>query len=64
MIHRLETPTRPEEPPASVGRADQSIHMVDLKQAVEAAKGEVRSIKMEGTTQPITDASANFVAGK
>jgi hypothetical protein len=38
--------------------------MVDLKQAVEAAKGEVRSIKMEGTTQPITDASANFVAGK
>jgi penicillin V acylase-like amidase (Ntn superfamily) len=43
---------------------DQSIHMVDLKQAVEAAKGEVRSIKMEGTTQPITDASANFVAGK
>jgi hypothetical protein len=38
--------------------------MVDLKQAVEAAKGEVRSIEMEGTTQPITDASANFVAGK
>jgi choloylglycine hydrolase len=44
--------------------SDQSIHMVDLKEAVEAAKGEVRIIKMEGTTQPITNASANFIAGK
>jgi choloylglycine hydrolase len=44
--------------------SDQSIHMVDLKEAVEAAKGEVRIIKMEGTTQPIADASTNFVAGK
>lgn len=43
---------------------DQSIHVVDLKEAVEAAKGEVRILKMEGTPQPITDASTNFVAGK
>jgi len=43
---------------------DQSIHVVDLKEAVEAAKGEVRILKMEGTSQPITDASTNFVAGK
>ena len=32
--------------------SDQSIHM------------EVRTIEMEGTTQPITNASTNFVAGK
>jgi hypothetical protein len=38
--------------------------VVDLKEAVEAAKGEVRILKMEGTPQPITDASTNFVAGK
>ena len=43
---------------------DQSVHMVDLKQVVEAAKGELRILKMEGTSQPITDASTNFVAGK
>lgn len=43
---------------------DQSIHVVDLKEAVEAAKGEVRILKMEGTSQPIADASTNFVAGK
>jgi hypothetical protein len=38
---------------------DQSIHMVDLKQAVESAKGEVSTIEMEGTKQPMTDVSAN-----
>ena len=43
---------------------DQSIHVVDLKEAVEAAKGKVRILKMEGTSQPIADASTNFVAGK
>jgi choloylglycine hydrolase len=43
---------------------DQSVHMVDLKQVVEAAKGELRILKMEGTSQPTTDASTNFVAGK
>ncbi len=43
---------------------DQSIHMVDLKEAVDAAKGEVRTIEMEGTTQPIANASTNFIAGK
>jgi choloylglycine hydrolase len=43
---------------------DQSIHMVDLKQAVDAAKGEVRIIKMEGTAQPIANVSTEFMAGK
>jgi choloylglycine hydrolase len=43
---------------------DQSIRMVDLKQAVEAAKGEMRTIPMEGTTQIIGNASTNFAAGK
>ena len=38
-------------------REDQSIHMVDLKQAVDAAKGEARVIKMDGTEQPVTNAS-------
>jgi len=45
-------------------REDQSIRMVDLKQAGEAAKGEVRIIKMEGTSVDIANASTNFVAGK
>jgi len=43
---------------------DQSIHMVDLKQAVDAAKGEMRTIEMEGSTQSITNASTKFIAGK
>jgi len=43
---------------------DQSIHMVDLKQAVEAAKGEVSTIEMEGTKQPIANVSANTTAAK
>jgi hypothetical protein len=38
--------------------------VVALKEAVEAAKGDVRILKMEGRTQPTTDASTNFVAGK
>lgn len=42
---------------------DQSIRMVDLKQAVEAAKGEPRTIKME-STQPIANASTTFLSGK
>jgi choloylglycine hydrolase len=45
-------------------REDQSIRMVDLKQAVDAAKGEVRIIQMEGTSEAIANASANFLAGK
>jgi choloylglycine hydrolase len=44
--------------------SDQSIRMVDLKEAVDAAKGEIRTIEMEGTAQPIANASTNFVAGK
>jgi choloylglycine hydrolase len=44
--------------------ADQSIRMVDLKEAVAAAKGEMRTIEMEGTTQTIGNASTSFVAGK
>jgi choloylglycine hydrolase len=43
---------------------DQSIHMVDLKQAIDAAKGEIQTIKMEGTSQPIANASINFIAKK
>ena len=38
---------------------DQSIHAVDLKQAVDSAKGEISTIEMEGTKQPIVDVSAN-----
>jgi choloylglycine hydrolase len=43
---------------------DQSIHMVDLKQAVEAAKGEMATIEMEGTKQPINNVSSETVAVK
>ena len=45
-------------------REDQSIHMVDLKQAVDAAKGEMRTIKMEGEEQPVTNVSSTFMSGK
>jgi len=38
--------------------------VVALKEAVEAAKGDVRILKMEGTTQAIGNASTSFVAGK
>jgi len=41
---------------------DQSIHMVDLKQAVEAAKGEMATIEMEGTKQPINNVSSATAA--
>ncbi len=44
--------------------ADQSIRMVDLKEAVAAAKGEMRTIEMGGTTQTIGNASTSFVARK
>ncbi len=37
---------------------DQSIHMVDLKQAVDAAKGDIATIEMEGTKQPINNVSS------
>ena len=32
--------------------------MVDLKQAVDAAKGEIATIEMEGTKQPINNVSS------
>jgi choloylglycine hydrolase len=38
--------------------ADQSIRMVDLNQALEAAKGEIATIDMETSTQPIANVSA------
>lgn len=38
---------------------DQSIHMVDLKRAVDAAKAEIATIEMEGTKQPIADVSSD-----
>ncbi len=37
---------------------DQSIRMVDLKQALDAAKGEIATIDMETSTQPIANVSA------
>ena len=42
---------------------DQSIRMVDLRQAVDAADGEIKQIKME-STQPIANASTTFMSGK
>jgi choloylglycine hydrolase len=38
---------------------DQSIRMVDLKEAVAAAKGEIATIEMETSKQPIANVSAN-----
>jgi choloylglycine hydrolase len=43
---------------------DQSIRMVDLKQAVAAAKGEISTIEMETSTQPIENVSAALKSGK
>jgi choloylglycine hydrolase len=43
---------------------DQSIRLVDLKEAVAAAKGEMRTIAMEAATQTIGNASTSFAAGK
>jgi choloylglycine hydrolase len=36
---------------------DQSIRMVDLKEAIKAAKGDIRTIEMEQSTQPVADVS-------
>jgi len=38
---------------------DQSIRMVDLKQALDAAHGEIATIDMETSTQPIANVSAD-----
>jgi len=38
--------------------------MVDLKEAVAAAKGEISTIDMETATQPIANVSAELKAGK
>jgi choloylglycine hydrolase len=43
---------------------DQSIHMVDLKQALAAAKGKIATIKMQDLVQPVTDASSKVTGGK
>jgi choloylglycine hydrolase len=43
---------------------DQSIRMVDLKEAVAAAKGQVSTIDMEETKQPIANVSASVKTGK
>ncbi|MGA9602799.1 MAG: linear amide C-N hydrolase, partial [Methyloceanibacter sp.] len=37
---------------------DQSINMVDLKQAVDAAKGDIATIEMETSKQPINNVSS------
>jgi choloylglycine hydrolase len=42
---------------------DETFRVVDLKKAVDAAKGQIRTIKME-SKQPIVDASTNFMSGK
>lgn len=41
---------------------DQSIRMVDLKEAVAAAKGHIVTIPMEQTEQPIANVSANVTS--
>jgi hypothetical protein len=38
--------------------------MVDLKEAIAGAKGEIRSIDMESSTQPIANVSAELKSGK
>jgi choloylglycine hydrolase len=42
---------------------DQSIRMVDLKEALEAAKGAIKTISMETSEQPIANVSANVESG-
>jgi choloylglycine hydrolase len=42
---------------------DQTLRVIDLPKAVEAAKGEIRTIKMD-SEQPIVDASTAFASGK
>ena len=39
---------------------DQSIRMVDLKEAIKAAKGEIRTINMEAATQPVANVSTEL----
>ena len=36
---------------------DQTIRVVDLKEAMKAAKGEIRTIEMEKSAQTVTDVS-------
>lgn len=43
--------------------ADQSIHMVDLAEALDAAKGEIVTIDMVSLKQPIANVSANVKGG-
>ncbi len=43
---------------------DQSIRMVDLNEAIAAAKGEISTIEMEASTQPIANVSAALKSGK
>jgi choloylglycine hydrolase len=43
---------------------DQSIRMVDLKEAVKAANGEIRTIEMEQSTQPVADVSTEVKSMK
>ncbi len=43
---------------------DQSIHMVDLKQAVDAANGKIATIEMETSEQPIANVSSSVTAVK
>jgi penicillin V acylase-like amidase (Ntn superfamily) len=42
---------------------DETIRVVDLRKAVDAAKGQIHTIKME-SKQPIVDASTTFMSGK
>ena len=42
---------------------DQTIRVVDVKKAVDAANGTVRTIKMD-SEQPILDTSSTFMSGK
>jgi len=43
---------------------DQSIRMVDLKEAMKAADGEIRTIEMEQTTQPVANVSTELKSMK
>ncbi len=42
---------------------DQSIHMIDVKDAIAAAKGEIGTISMD-STQPIVNVSTKVVPAK
>ena len=44
-------------------REDQSLRMVDLKEAVAAARGEISTIEMEATRQPYANVSAELKSG-